>query len=440
MKRSVLCLAAATLLLAPVASQADTWPRTTRGLSAIQMFELADRALAAGDFTTLEAIYRALAADPDPDTRAEARFRLSQFFESQKRFTEAATLLRAILDEKPSAQRVRLELAKVLALMGDERAAYRELRQAQAEGLPPDVAALVSQFTSAFRANKPYGVSLELALAPDSNINRSTSANTLDTIIAPLQLSADAQQKSGTGLKLGTQAFARIPVGTYLNISPRLSGQASLYRASQFNDIAGSAQLGLEWTNGRSRYIPAIGRTYRWYGDKLYAVTDTASISWRRRLGQKAQLDSDVAIGRSQYKLNALQSGMIYTASLSYERAFDARSGGSVTVSGQRQSANDAGYATVSGGLGLLYWRELGKVTVFGTADARRLEADSQLLLFSKRRQETYGRLSLGATFRQIQVMGFSPLIRASYERNKSSVGLYDYDRKAMEFGITRAF
>jgi outer membrane protein len=409
-------------------------------LSPAQMMEFAANAQAAGDDAIAIAAYRALDADPDADVRHEARFRLSQLLASQKRYTEAAVLLRTILDEKPDAQRVRLELAKVLAMMGDERGAYRALRQAQAGGLPPDVAALVNQFTSAFRANKPYGFSVELALAPDSNINRSTSADTLDTIIAPLQLSDDAQQQSGLGVKLGAQAFARIPIGKDLNLAPRLSGQGSLYRANQFNDVAGSAQLGVEWTKGRSRYVPAVGRTYRWYGGKLYAVTDTASINWRRRLGKKAQLDTDFALGRSRYKLNPLQSGMIYTGSFSYERAFDARSGGSITLSGQRQTANDAGYATVSGGVGLLYWREIGKVTLFGNADVRRLEADARLLLFPSRRQETYGRLSLGATFRHIQVAGFSPLLRTSYERNKSSVGLYDYDRKAIEVGVTRAF
>jgi outer membrane protein len=409
-------------------------------LSPSQLFSIGDQARDRGDFQLAETVYRALADHPDPAFRNEARFRLARMWGSMNRAKDAAILLRAILDENPYAQPARLELAKMLAMMGDERGAYRTLRQAQAGGLPPDIAALVNQFTSAFRANKPYGFSVELALAPDSNINRSTSADTLDTIIAPLQLSDDAQQQSGLGVKVGVQAFARIPIGKDVNLAPRLSGQGSLYRASQFNDVAGSAQLGLEWTKGQSRYVPAVGRTYRWYGGKLYAVTDTASINWRRRLGKKAQLDSDVAIGRSRYQLNPLQSGMIYTGSLSYERAFDARSGGSVTLSGQRQTANDAGYATVSGGLGLLYWREIGKVTLFGNADVRRLEADARLLLFLKRRQETYGRLSLGATFRQIQVAGFSPLLRASYERNRSSVGLYDYDRKALEFAITRSF
>ena len=94
----------------------------------------------------------------------------------------------------------------------------------------------------------------------------------------------------------------------------------------------------------------------------------------------------------------------------------------------------------MSGGLGLVYWREVGKATAFATADVRRLEGDARLLLFPKRRRETYGRVSLGATFRHIKVAGFSPLVRASHERNVSTVGLYDYDRSAVEVGITRAF
>jgi outer membrane protein len=414
--------------------------RTVTGLSPAQVMEFAANAQAAGDDATAIAAYKALDADPDADVRHEARFRHALLLEARGRLADAAVMLRAILDEKPGAQRVRLELAKVLALMGDERGAYRALRQAQAGGLPPDVAALVSQFTSAFRANKPYGLSVEFALAPDSNINRSTRADTLDTIIAPLELSDDAKQQSGIGLKLGAQAFARIPIGTSLNLAPRLSGQGNLYQASQFNDIAGSGQLGLEWTRGRSRFIPSVGRTYRWYGGTLYALTDTASLNWRRLLGNKAQLDADIAVGRSRYKLNPLQSGTITSASIGYERAFGARAGGSVTLSGQRQSATDPGYATVSGGLGLVYWREVGKATLYATADVRRLEGDARLLLFPKRRRETYSRISLGATFRHLQVAGFSPLVRASYERNASSVGLYDYDRNAVEVGIKRAF
>lgn len=409
-------------------------------LSAAQMLDVASQAQQAGKLADAETIYAALTKDPDIDVRSEARFRLSQLLTGQKRYVDAAIALRAILDEKSDAQRVRLELARVLALMGDERGAFKVLRQASAGGLPPDVALVVKQFTNAFRSRKPLGASLELALAPDSNINRSTNADTLDTIVAPLQLSRDARRQSGVGLKIGGQAYVRLPVAEGVRWLTRLSSQANLYRSSAFNDISGSAQTGVEWSKGRSVWSPSLGRTYRWYGGNLYAVTDTASLNWRRALGVKAQLESDAAVGRSGYRLNALQSGTIYDFSVSYERALSMRSGGSVTLSTERQKAADPGYSTTSAGLGVAYWHELGQITLFASANARRLEADARLLLFPRRRRETYWRLGAGATFRQIQIAGFSPVLRASHERNRSSVGIYDYGRNTVEFGISRAF
>ena len=36
--------------------------------------------------------------------------------------------------------------------------------------------------------------------------------------------------------------------------------------------------------------------------------------------------------------------------------------------------------------------------------------------------------------------LGFAPLVRVSFERNASTIGLYDYSRLASEFGPARAF
>lgn len=46
-------------------------------LSAAQLFELAARAEQEGNYSDAEQVYRALAHDPDPEIRTEARFRLA---------------------------------------------------------------------------------------------------------------------------------------------------------------------------------------------------------------------------------------------------------------------------------------------------------------------------------------------------------------------------
>ena len=424
-------------IVMPRLAQAQT---TLSGLSATQVFEIAARAEAANDVLTAETVYAALARNPDIDVRSEARFRHASLLAQAGRRREAAVLLRAILDEKPDAQAVRLELASLLATLGDERAAYRELRQARAGALPPDVARLVNQFAEALRARKPYGASIEFAVAPDSNINRATKADILDTVIAPLQLSEDAQQQSGVGLRLGGQLYARPRIGETLRLTTRLSGLTNLYDQAAFNDASAAAQVGLEWTRGPSRWSPSVGQGYRWYGGVSYATTDTATLNWRRQIGDKAQVEADVSLGRARYDLNTLQDGEIFDGSVTYERAFDARSGGYVTMSLQRQTARDPGYATKAGGVGLLYWREAFGATVYGSANVRVLTGDARLALFTHRREETLWRLGGGATFRRVQFKGFSPLLRLSYERNQSSVGIYDYSRKAIDFGIARSF
>lgn len=385
-------------------------------------------------------IYRALEQDPKLDIRNEARFRHAQLLSRMRRLAEAAVLYRAILDEKPDASRVRLELAALLAQMGDLSGARRQVRQAQAAGLPPEVAQVVDQYSAALRSMKPWGGSAELAIAPDSNINRATDAKTLDTVIAPLTLSDDARQRSGLGLKGSGQLYLRADLNKDFTLAPRISGQGVIYRASQFDDVSGSAQLGLEWRLKEDKLTPSAGYTWRWYGGDLYAQTQDLGLDWQHPVGKRAQLDTNVSVSQARYVRNALQDGEIYTASVTYERALSVQSGGSVSFYANRQTARDPGYATLSGALGLVYWHDFGKTTLFGTATVSRLEADRKLFLYPDRREEWYARGGLGAVFRQIQIAGFSPVARVAYERNWSTVGIYEYRRIATDIGMTRAF
>jgi hypothetical protein len=430
--------AAALALAAPVAAQPAGDSMT--GLSAAAVMEIAGRAEAAGDVASAIAAYTALAADPDVDIRSEARFRHARLLAIARDYAGAALLYRRILDERPDAARVRLELAATLALLGEEGAARRQLRQAQAAGLPAEVALAVNQFTEALRARRPYGASFSFALVPDSNINRATDAQTLDTVIAPLDLSEDAQAQSGIGARLGAQAFARLPLGSAVSLIPRLSGQAELYHDGRFNDIAASAAVGLEIAGTRDRLRPTLAHSRRFYGGEAYASTSAGSLNWQHALSPRAQIETTVSAARADYKLNDLQDGWLFDLSAGYERAFDARSGGGVAVSLSRHAARDPGYSTKAGGGTLLYWRELGPATLFGSAGLRRLESDERLALFPARRREWLASLSVGGTMRRLSVAGFAPTVRLGFERNASTVGLYDYSRTSVDFGITRAF
>lgn len=411
------------------------------GVSAVKMFDLADKLRVAGQIDDSEAVYQALTRDPDLEIRTEARFRLGLMLAELNRPREAAVVFRALLDEKPDAPRVRVELAQILAKLGDTSAAARQLRQAQAAGLPPDVARAVDQFATALRSFKRYGASVELAVAPDTNINRATDARTIDTVIAPIDLSEDARARSGLGLKVSGQAFARFALGPRTAILPRISASGDIYGASQFNDISARGQIGVERTGVASgRATLSVGQSLRWFGGNPFLRMTDATLDWLKPVGKRNQLTLGASIGHAVYPINRLQDGLLITANIGYERAFTSRSGGSVRIDASRQTAIDRGFSNVAAGLTGVYFRDIGRTTTFTSVTARRLIGDEPFFLFPDNRREWLVRSTLGATFRQATIRGFAPIVRVSYERNFSTVPLFDYDRKTIELGINRAF
>ncbi|QHL91269.1 tetratricopeptide repeat protein [Sphingomonas changnyeongensis] len=411
------------------------------GLNPAQLFALAERARANGRPRDAQTLLEALTTDPDPEIRAEARFRLAGLLEAQGRRAEAATLLRRILDEKPDAARVRVELARLLTAMGDTGAAARELRQAQAAGLPPDIARIVDQFRTALRSRAPIGATFEIAIAPDSNVNRATGRQTLDTGLFPIELSPDARARSGIGVAPSGQLYLRLPLSSRLSVLPRLSGSARLYEEDSFNDIQIEPKIGLEHQGADgSRVTLSGGHDWRWFGGSIFSRARSVTIDWLRPIGRRGQLTASAGTSWARFPRNSGQDGTGHQISATYEFAVSARAGAALTLSGARQEARDPGFASWSGGLSALYFHQLGRASLFGSAAIRRLAGDGPLFIFPQPRREWFLRGVVGGTFRQLSVRGFAPVVRVVAERNISTVGLFDYRRLAVEAGLSRTF
>ncbi|MEN5144858.1 porin family protein [Brevundimonas diminuta] len=385
-------------------------------------------------------IYEALAKDADPDVRAEARYRHGLLLADEQQYAQAAVLFRALLDEKPEVLVARLELARMLAAMGKENEARRELRQAQAVGIPEEAAAMVDRFTRALRSDRRFGGAVELAFVPDSNINRATEARTLDTVIAPLTLSDDARARSGTGIRTMAQVYGRFPLSGDWSVVPRGGAQGVTYRQGQFNDVSASALVGLERRGQRNSFTVSVGHGWRWFGNELYAETSNVGLDWIRPLGTRSQFVTSVSASDVRYSVNDLQNGGLYDLSVSLEKALNARSGISLAGSVTRQTAQDSGYATWAGGLSSGYWRETRWGTAFVSGSMRRTKGDERLFLFPDKRREWLGAARVGMTLRSLEMYGFAPTVRLGFERNSSTVGIYEYRRVSVDVGVARAF
>lgn len=433
-------LGAFALIFSPSFSVAGAQSKRLE-LSAPQLFAFAETALQQNDVASAEAAYRALANDPDIEISTEARFRLAMLLSSIRNQPEAAAVeLRRILDGKPNAVRVRIELANILAILGDAAAAENELRRAQAGELPPDVARFVEFYSQALRSQRTMGASLEFAFAPDSNINRATNSSTLGTILGDFTLSDDARESSGVGLSLKQQAYWRPRFNETTALLARFSASENMYRKDEFNDLSATLQLGPEFRFTRQSLSLAGVYSRRWFGGRELSRTSGATLNYTRPIDTVTTLRLDGSIIDNDDRRNDSQDGQIYSAGASIERAFSPTTGGALQLSASRLDAADPGYATSSGAISLIGFHDLERTSLVASISYTHLEADERLALFPRKRADDRYAVSAGATFRQLSYAGFAPFVRVSYEQNASTVGIYEYERVSGEVGFARAF
>jgi hypothetical protein len=410
-------------------------------LSAAQLFEFSDAARDAADYSTAAEGYRALALHPHQQVRSEARFRLALMLaDNQQKYGEAAVLLRRILDEQPGGTRVRIELARMHAMLGNSRDAGRELRAVQASGLSADAEQLLRFYASAFQSRKSHGASLQLALAPDSNVNRATRSELLGTVLGELELSEDAQAQSGIGVSARTQLWGRVPLQGGAEMLIQTSAGGHLYRRRAFDDYSVAIELGPLIQSGSDRIKVAALSSWRWYGQKPFSFSVGATGIIQHPISSRAELRLEASAIGTDDRVNDLRDATSYTLGGSVDRAFSDRFGGGISLAVQRQVANDPGYSYVSLGVSKYLFRELGQTTAVLNIAYSHLKADRRLSLYTRTRADHRLNLSLAGTFRALRVRGFAPLLRAGYERNFSTLQIYDYRRLFGEFGVTAAF
>lgn len=387
-----------------------------------------------------ERAYQALAGDPDVRVRSQARYRLAEMSARRGRLTDAALLLRHVLDEQPDAQRVRLELASLQERLGDTEGAHRTLRAASAGQLPKHIARLVSRWSDALRSRKPAGFSFEVAIAPDSNINRATRSDTLSTVVGDFTIDPDSQAKSGLGVAATASTFRRMSVGSRVAVVGRLTGAGRFYRDNRFTQLDLEASLGVEASLGKSRLSLEGGAGQGWVGGEPFMRQARVTAALRWPLGARTAVGMRFTGLALDNRFNALADGRALLGEVSLERALSTQSGILLTVAGERFRARDAGYRTTRWDAGVTGWQDLGRFTLFGGFTVGRLSGDQPLVLFTEARKDRLVRLSIGGSYREVRVLGLVPFIRVVRERNKSNTAFYDYARTRSEFGFSRAF
>ena len=387
---------------------------------------------------------------------------------AKENFDLAIRSFRGILVNQPSNLRVRLELARSLFsrgnciapprnlikhFLGDDCwAAEQHFLRVLGADVPPQVVFNVRRFIQVCRARKRAAGSLSLALAPDTNVNTSTSAQTVNIFGLPFQLDDQARAKSGIGVvgALGTEVQSPLPkLKWFPGSAARLRVGGTVYRreysGGEFDDSNYGIYAGPRFISSKGQMSVLFqadrravnGRPYsRQYGLRIEGVRLVIPRVWAGGSlegSRQTALGLDGPIGKPGLSWN-MQAFVSYAVLPSLNLRFMGGNG--------RENTDRFSTRHRSRWVGLMGTYDLPfgfSVTAAQQLFATNFEYPTALfgpeppktrLWFS--RLQVYNRL--------IRIKGFSPSLSIIREDRKANLTLYSYQRYRAEGGVVRVF
>lgn len=451
MKRMFLAVLAALLTPATAYADAVDAPRCEAGactyrVNAQQLLGSAEKLVLEHRFSEAGPLLAAL--ENAPQFAMERDFLLGYTAMETGKTDEAIRLFRRILAKHPEQTRVRLELGRALMQKGKALSADHHFRLAeQDKGLPAEVLDYVRASRTTLRSTKSWSFTTDFGIAPDSNINNATNADSVNVKFGPfdlpMTLDADARRKSGTGQFASFSGSGRFGLSGETRMLVDLDTSITNYKGVGQDDANVQLAAGPEFDLGAdtTMSVQALG-AHRWYGGKRanHAFGMRSTLQHLLSPGQRLGLTID---GRKTLSgFNQAYSGWQFGAYASYERVLARSLIASATLFARRDSLQGKPYASTETGANLSLGGELPLGLTAGiSAGVSRAWFDSPLLAFSAKSRRDWrlnGRVTMG--LRTVRVLGFSPSVSYGYSDNRSSLTLYDAERSRLRFALARYF
>ena len=379
-----------------------------------------------------------------PSLKFESRFLTGYVAEQTGDYGRAEAMFRAILVEDPTQTRVRLELGRTLLAMGKAQSADHQLRlAAQADDLPPEIARSIRSVRNIIRSKRAWSVNVDVGIAPDSNINNATGADTITWYGIPLSLDSAAKAKSGTGLTGSIDAGVRLPVAKNLLMLVDVNGFATNYAGSAYDDISMEVAAGPEFRLSDKLSIRAEGVVaQRDFGGRVASRQNGVKGGAEFELDKAQRLGLQLDVRHTDAKFDHNYDGWQMGAYASYERVVARSMVASASLFVRHDAMRALPYSNVEIGGLIGIGGELPKGFNFGlSGGVSHAGYEAPIPMFSPDPRHDWrynARVTLGN--RAIRVWGFSPSVSLSYSRNDSSIAYYASERTRVRFALARYF
>ncbi len=415
---------------------------TAYASAADETLEKARAALLSGDVAEAE---RALSDAKGASDINDYDFLRGTLAVQKKDYDTAIDAFRAILARDPTLNRVRLDLAQAYYLNGDDASATYHFRAAVAQGLPPEVQANVVQYLEDIRRRKRWDAAVSFAVAPDTNINAATTADSVTLFGLPFVLDPNAQAKSGVGLSASAAGSYRFVVSDNVRLKVGAAGYATEYGNPDYTDRNISAHIGPVFVMGGDDEIGISGiASRRWFGGRGFTQSFGSRIEGQKTLSPRWMWNAGASWENRDYDAAQYDDydGRVYTGYTSLTYALDASSLLQGTGAVVREETNLDAMRSWQYIGGLNYYREnVWKRFAFGAGvQAGLIRYDAALMAFGKTRHDTQVDYRISLSNAAIDLWGFTPVISYIHSDRYSNINLFTYHRDRGEIGVRRNF
>ncbi len=187
--------------------------------------------------------------------------------ERESLLDEAIAAFREMLVADPALVRVRLELARVFFLKGEDRLAKRHFERVLAGEVPREVAANVRTFLIQIRARRRWDLHAGFSLAPDTNIGATSDERVIYINVggARLPFTRDAEDltTSGIGVSIWTGGEYQVPLRDRLRLRAGANASRREYEGNLFDQTFLTGHAGLRWLVSRRTEASVLASVQR---------------------------------------------------------------------------------------------------------------------------------------------------------------------------------
>ena len=365
-------------------------------------------------------------------------------------YDKATQAFRTILVNRPDLVRVRLELARVFFLKGQDGLARRHFEAVLAGGVPPPVAANIQRFLNIMQTRKRLSGYFGLAVAPDSNLNAASESDIIyiDTVFGrlPFTLEGDVGAESGFGLSVWGGGEYQQPLSERLRLRVGSDIAVREYPGGDFDQHFLATHVGPRWLAGPRTELSLLGTASRqWLGSVPYADEFGTRLELDRRLGPTVWARGTAAYRERDFLRRDFLDGpaVDFTAAFAWTPAPVLRV--HMTVGYTREYAASEHWRTLS------RWVRLGTslalpfgFTLGTDIQARRTyydgEGGAHLTLRGRPRRDRIRSFSVSVLNRAVTIYGFSPQLALIHDVRLTNAQAQDYDRNRAELRFVRQF